>query len=57
MLTGTSEKSVVLKILRMGVSGYLKKPVNSRKAIEKIKQILGPTESFMDFKDLESLDL
>ena len=55
MLTGTSEKSVVMKILKMGVSGYLKKPVNSRKAIEQIRKIIGIDESFMDFPDMDSL--
>ena len=57
MLTGTSEKSVVMHILKMGVSGYLKKPVNSRQAVEKVKEILGPTDSFFDFGDVDSLDL
>ena len=57
MLTGTSEKSVVMNILKMGVSGYLKKPVNSRQAVEKVKKILGPTDSLFDFQDLDSLDL
>ncbi|MFC1562547.1 response regulator [candidate division KSB1 bacterium] len=59
MLTGTAEKSVVLHILKMGISGYLKKPVNSRKAIEQIKQILGPDDDEFSFNlpDVENLDL
>ncbi len=60
MLTGASDKPKVMQILKMGVSGYIVKPVNSREAVEKVENVLfrqGYSGDDEDLGDLESLNL
>ncbi len=45
MVTGETEKSMIMKAIQAGVSGYIVKPLSPKNIVSKVESVFSPKES------------